>query len=333
MIERTGQVITILGNYNFIYDSEHPINYIEHYAAAEHNDAPPSCIPAKAKGKLKLARNGSRSLVSVGDIVKYQMPEGIPSTENPAYISEILVRDSQLCRVTPKFPDNPDIVISNCDRLYLVVSAALAPPLKMIDKTSVACLLGGIDFKIVFNKLDIAEHNEIDFLIKTYKASKIPIYAISAIAGTGIDQLKEDMIGKTTGLFGLSGVGKSTMINRMLGSNIRIGAVDDYLQGRHTTSHSRMIPIPEGGWVVDTPGVKEFEIYGVLPDDLDSYFTEIYLHAENCKYNNCQHVNEPRCAVKSAVANGDIPTSRYESYLEILEQLVNIPLHLRGSKV
>lgn len=332
MTDRIGQVITILGNFNFIYDANAPIDFLRHFLSAENNEPPPDCIPAKAKGKLRLNRTGARSLVSVGDIVKYKLPDGSPSTDNPAYILEILERTSHLCRVTPKHPEQPDMVISNCNRLFLVVSASLAPPLRMIDKTSVACELGGIDFQIVFNKLDIAQSEELDYLRNVYKATNIPVRAVSALAGTGIEEIKADMIGQTTGLFGLSGVGKSTMINRMLGSNIRIGAVDEAMQGRHTTTHSRMIPIPEGGWVVDTPGVKEFEIYGVMPDDLGSYFADIYAVAANCKFNNCQHQNEPSCAVKVAVELGEIPSSRYESYLEILAKLQDIPLHLRGSK-
>jgi len=181
-----------------------------------------------------------------------------------------------------------------------------------------------IPVKLIFNKIDRCNEDETRYmnaLIDLYTYIGYPCFRISALNEVGIDEIKKDLEGKVTLLSGNSGVGKSTLINAILPDySVKTGEISDYHnKGMHTTTFSEMFPLPQGGYLIDTPGIKGFGTFDMEEEEVGHYFKEIFQHSAQCKYSNCTHRNEPGCAVREAVEQHLISESRYTSYLNMLE--------------
>ena len=181
-----------------------------------------------------------------------------------------------------------------------------------------------IPVKLIFNKIDVYNDDELhylDALINLYSQIGYPCFQISAIEGKGIETIKKELAGKITLFSGHSGVGKSTLINSILPEvNLKTGEISAYHnKGMHTTTFSEMFPIDEGGYIIDTPGIKGFGTFDMEEEEIGHYFPEIFKASVHCKYGNCTHRHEPGCAVRQAIEQHLISESRYTSYLSMLE--------------
>jgi ribosome biogenesis GTPase len=222
------------------------------------------------------------------------------------------------------------VIAANVD-LLLCVAAADRPDFRLtiIDRYIVSALLGNVTPVIVLNKMDTVE-GELEELLREemelYAGLGYQLLFTSAMTGEGIDELREVIGGKTGVLVGHSGVGKSALTNIILGEEIRrTGEVREKdRRGIHTTISAAMVPIPGGGYLIDTPGVREFGIWDLEPEELDAYFIEFLEHHHDCRYLPCTHTHEPGCAVIAAVERGEIDEGRYASYLSIFDSLKKV---------
>jgi ribosome biogenesis GTPase / thiamine phosphate phosphatase len=181
----------------------------------------------------------------------------------------------------------------------------------------------GLNVNIVINKIDLDNDNFIDFWEDLYRNIGYRVFTTSVKSGKGIDKLQEQLSGKKNLFFGQSGVGKSSLLNKMFPElNLRTGEISGFTdRGTHTTVTSVMIKVNPATYIIDTPGVREIAPFGIKKQDLSHYFIEFSDFNDNCKFNTCTHSHEPGCAVSEAVQNGDITGERYDSYLRILETI------------
>ncbi len=211
-------------------------------------------------------------------------------------------------------------MVSNVDQA-LIISSAAKPYCKphLIDRYLVAAHAGGIEPFIVFNKIDLDENNTIDEIRSRYDDLEYPTLLTSAPTGYGIPELREILRNNTSVLVGQSGVGKSTLLNRVQPDlNLTTGEVsEDTQKGTHTTTTAVLLTLETGGFVVDTPGVKTLELADVTPHELEMYFVDIERFVADCKFPDCSHTHEFDCSVKNAVEDGNIHPERYESYVRL----------------
>lgn len=228
-------------------------------------------------------------------------------------IDKILPRRTQLVRPP----------VANIDTLVIVAAAAdPAPDTFLTDKLLVNAEHGKIEPIICINKTDIKSAEE---LKGVYEKAGYTVLSVCAERGEGFDQLLELLNGKTSAFAGLSGVGKSTILNIITDAEQKTGAVSEKIRrGRHTTRHVELLELADGGFVLDTPGFSSFEVEAVKAAELYMYFPEMRECKNMCRFKGCSHINEPNCAVKALVESGEISKSRYESYKELYEQLKNI---------
>ncbi|MBR6523610.1 MAG: ribosome small subunit-dependent GTPase A [Clostridia bacterium] len=219
--------------------------------------------------------------------------------------------------------------VANVDKMFIVCAASSPEPLPiLLDKLSVVALKEGAQPEIVINKMDISTEDT-DALADTYRKAGFNVHTVSAEKGEGIEQIKKELSDKISVFAGCSGVGKSSILNRLLPDlNQKTGGVSEKIKrGKHTTREVSLIKLPDGGYIADTPGFSELEIAeltSVEKEELYSFFPEIEMHTGNCNFRDCRHINEPGCGVKNAVEEGKIALSRYESYKEIFRQLGEI---------
>lgn len=279
---------------------------------------------ARMKGIFKLDAITSTNPIAVGDAVDFAIEnEG----ESSVMITKIHDRRNYINRQSPKIRSQQHIVASNVDGLLMI--ATLKKPRTsqgFIDRFLVACEMYHIPATIVFNKADIYRQKELDRFEKLrtmYEAVGYKIFLVSIIKGDGLTQLKEELKGKTTLVSGHSGVGKSSFINAVFPEkNIRTKDVSGWSgKGQHTTTFAEMYDLPFGGRLIDTPGMKEFGLVNIEKPELSGYFPEMRERMNDCQFNNCLHINEPDCAIKEAVRNGEIHEDRYVSYYAILESI------------
>ena len=271
-------------------------------------------LDCKVKGNFRLRGIRSTNPVAVGDRVC--VSEG-------NFITEIEDRRNYIIRKSINLSKQSHIIAANVDQALLVVTVNRPQTnTTFIDRFLASAEAYRVPVVLIFNKSDLLDDDEKHYqqmLIHLYETVGYECRAISAETGDGIDALLPMLQGKITLLSGNSGVGKSTIINRLVpGVNLRTAEISDAHQmGQHTTTFSEMIPLGEG-WLIDTPGIKGFGTFDMEPEELTSYFKEIFRFSKDCRFSNCTHTHEPGCAVLQALENHYIAQSRYQSYLSML---------------
>ncbi|MBQ8949401.1 MAG: ribosome small subunit-dependent GTPase A [Prevotella sp.] len=271
-------------------------------------------LDCKVKGNFRLRGIRSTNPVAVGDRV---------SVSEGNFITEIEDRRNYIIRKSINLSKQSHIIAANVDQALLVVTVSRPQTnTTFIDRFLASAEAYRVPVVLIFNKTDLLDEDERRYqqmLIHLYETLDYECRAISAETGEGVDMLRMMLQGKTTLLSGNSGVGKSTLINRLVpGVNLRTADISDAHQmGQHTTTFSEMIPIG-GGWLIDTPGIKGFGTFDIEPEELTGYFREIFRFSKDCRFSNCSHTHEPGCAVLQALENYYIAPSRYQSYLSML---------------
>lgn len=277
-------------------------------------------IDSKIKGNFRLKGIRSTNPVAVGDRV-----ELITNQEGTAFITAIEDRRNYIIRKSQNLSKQSHIIAANVDQAILVVTINRPQTsTTFIDRFLASAEAYRVPVILVFNKTDLLDEDEFRYqqmMMTLYDTIGYQCFAISAKKGEGMDELKAQLEGKITLLSGNSGVGKSTLINQLVpGVNLRTAEISDaHNTGQHTTTFSEMIPLPQGGWLIDTPGIKGFGTFDMEPEELTSYFKEIFRFSEDCRFSNCTHTHEPGCAVLKALEDHYIAESRYQSYLSMLE--------------
>ena len=277
-------------------------------------------VECKIKGNFRLKGIRSTNPIAVGDRVCI-----VPNAEGTAFITEIEDRKNYIIRRASNLSKQSHIIAANVDACMLVVTVNYPETsTTFIDRFLASAEAYRVPVNLVFNKVDLYSEDELrylDGLVNLYTHIGYPCYRISAANGEGVDALKEDLQGKITLFSGHSGVGKSTLINYLLpDQQLKTGEISSvHNKGMHTTTFSEMYPLGENGYIIDTPGIKGFGTFDMKDEEVGHYFKEIFEFSARCKYGNCTHRHEPGCAVREAVEHHYISQSRYNSYLNILE--------------
>ena len=272
-------------------------------------------LQCKVKGNFRLKGIRSTNPVAVGDRV---------TVDGEGWITDIDDRRNYIIRKSINLSKQSHIIAANVDQALLVVTVNYPQTsTTFIDRFLASAEAYRVPVILVFNKADLLTDDEARYqqmLIILYQTIGYECRVISAETGEGVDELKTLLPGKITLLSGNSGVGKSTLINHLVpGVNLRTAEISDaHNTGQHTTTFSEMIRLEGGGWVVDTPGIKGFGTFDMEPEELTSYFKEIFRFSQDCRFSNCTHTHEPGCAVLKALEDHYISQSRYQSYLSML---------------
>lgn len=276
-------------------------------------------VESKIKGNFRLKGIRSTNPVAVGDRV-----EIVRNQEGTAFITNIEDRRNYIIRKSQNLSKQSHIIAANVDQAFLLVTVNHPQTsTTFIDRFLASAEAYSVPVVLVFNKTDLLTEDELEYqkmMIDLYETVGYDCVAISAEKGGGIDDLLGLLEGKITLLSGNSGVGKSTLINKIVpGVNLRTSDISDsHNTGMHTTTFSEMIQLERGGYIIDTPGIKGFGTFNMEPEEITGYFKDIFKFSQNCRFNNCTHTHEPGCAVLKAVEEHYIAQSRYQSYLSML---------------
>ncbi len=277
-------------------------------------------VESKVKGNFRLKGIRSTSPVAVGDYVDIIM-----NAEGTALISAIDDRKNYIIRKASNLSKQSQIIAANLDLALLIITIKQPETsTTFIDRFLAGAEAYRVPVVLVFNKTDLLNDDERHYqqqMVTLYETIGYPCVEISAETGMGIDQLQTLLKQKVTLVSGNSGVGKSTLINAIIPhADQRTAEISNaHGTGMHTTTFSEMIELAEGGYLIDTPGIKGFGTFDIEREELTSYFKEIFKFSKDCRFNNCTHTHEPGCAVIQAVENHYISASRYQSYLNMLE--------------
>ena len=279
-----------------------------------------STVDCKIKGNFRLKGIRSTNPVAVGDNV-----EIVRNQEGTAFITAICDRRNYIIRKSQNLSKQSHIIAANVDQAFLIVTVNHPQTSTIfIDRFLATAEAYSVPTVLVFNKTDILDDEERryqDMMMTLYRTVGYSCIAVSATTGMGMEQVEPLLKDRITLLSGNSGVGKSTFINHILPeANLRTSSISDaHNTGMHTTTFSEMLMLPGGGYLIDTPGIKGFGTFDMEPEELTSYFKDIFHFAKDCRFSNCTHTHEPGCAVLKAVENHYIAASRYQSYLSMLD--------------
>lgn len=272
------------------------------------------------RGALARQETGERTLATVGDRVAVTL-DGFGG----GVIESIAPRQGEIARLDTHSRVARHVIVANTDQLVIIASWRNPDIwLEMIDRALVSAWRNDIQPLICVNKIDLADSLMlVEESIAPYCELDIPILLTSSVSGAGIDDLREALTGRTSALTGLSGAGKSTLLSTAFpGFTLKQGAVNDETrQGRHTTTQAVMLPIGGDGFVIDTPGIREFGIVGLSARELEAFFPEIGRETPGCYFRDCRHRDEPGCAVREALSGGRLALSRYKSFIAISDEL------------
>jgi len=248
----------------------------------------------------------------VGDRVSAEMKA------DDGVIVAVQTRENSLCRAAPH-SGRPQLLAANVDQALLVFASSRPEPRRgLLDRFLAACHTAEIEAVITINKIDLGM-DEIEGWLPIYENLGYEVLRVSARTGWGLGRIKRRLVGKTTLFCGPSGAGKSSLLNSVYpGFRLKVGSISDATgKGRHTTTRAELMPLPYGGFVVDTPGLKEFGVLDTSDADLAEAFPEIAAEVPGCRFSDCSHIHEPDCAVRAAVEDGTIDKGRFASYLKI----------------
>lgn len=291
---------------------------------------------ASLRGRLKKADGGRRSdgsmrrdtvaaserslKLAVGDDVLIEA-----EADGGAWaIAEILPRRSRLARRAPGGGHGERIVAANVDQVIVVFAAANPEPHeRMLDRFLVIAEGNQLRARVVVNKVELVGEPAARARFADYERAGYPVHYTSVRETLGLEPLRDALAGRSSVLSGPSGVGKSSLMNSLYpGLNLRVGEISESVnKGKHTTVGALLHPLPDGGYVVDTPGLREVGLWALPPDELDACFPELREHLDGCRFGDCSHEVEPGCAVRAAVARGEVSRRRYESYIKLRTEM------------
>lgn len=277
-------------------------------------------VDSKVKGNFRLKGIRSTNPVAVGDGVEICV-----NAEGQALITAIDDRRNYIVRRSTNLSKQSHIIAANVDQAFLVVTVAHPETATtFIDRFLASAEAYSVPVVLVFNKTDLLSDEERryqELMVRLYETVGYECRQVSAATGEGTDDLRTLLGDRVTLLSGNSGVGKSTLLNLLIpGAGARVADISDaHDTGMHTTTFSEMMPLLGGGWIIDTPGIKGFGSFDMEPEEIGSYFKEIFKFSKDCRFNNCTHTHEPGCAVRKAVEDHYIAESRYRSYLSMLQ--------------
>ncbi|QNJ96967.1 ribosome small subunit-dependent GTPase A [Constantimarinum furrinae] len=277
----------------------------------------------RIKGKFRIGGIKSTNPIAVGDHVVFEVET--KGDETVGVISKIEERDNYIIRKSVNLSKQTHIIASNIDVAFLLITLNNPPTFTtFIDRFLVTAEAYHIKAVLLFNKIDLYNEDElleIKYLAALYRKIGYECIGISAKTGKNIDKVKQLMVEKVSMFSGHSGVGKSTLINTMESKlDIKTSEISEqHMQGQHTTTFAEMYDLSFDARIIDTPGIKGFGVVEIEKEELGDYFPEFFELKQDCKFNNCLHLEEPQCAVKEALENEEIAWSRYKSYLQIME--------------
>ncbi len=263
--------------------------------------------------------------VAVGDRVEFELQYDETTKEGvTGVISAVEPRKNYMIRKASNLSRESQIIAANIDQAFIVVTVNYPVTLPgFIDRYLVSAMAYRIPASLVFNKLDLytaKDYEKLEEYLQTYESIGYKCYQVSAEKKFNIDQLQTDINGKITLFSGLSGVGKSSILNCIdPGLKLKTGTISDHhQQGKHTTTFAEMFETCDGAYIIDTPGIRGFGVIDMQKEEIAHYFPEMFGLLDQCRFFNCTHTHEPGCAVKAAAENGEVPATRYESYLSLI---------------
>jgi ribosome biogenesis GTPase len=277
----------------------------------------------RIKGKFRLKGIKSTNPIAVGDIVDFELETNSDAVSGVIY--NIHDRKNYIVRKSVNLSKQTHIISANIDQVFLLVTINNPPTLtSFIDRFLVTAEAYSIKTILLFNKIDAYNEEtllEVKYLAHIYRKIGYDCIGVSAKTGKNVDKVKQIMKDKVSMFAGHSGVGKSTLVNHIEPTlNLKTKAISNlHMQGQHTTTFAEMFDTTFGGKIIDTPGIKGFGVVDMDKEEVGDYFPEIFNLKQDCKFNNCLHLKEPKCAVKQALENDEITYSRYRSYVQILE--------------
>ncbi|MCC4214142.1 ribosome small subunit-dependent GTPase A [Leeuwenhoekiella parthenopeia] len=277
----------------------------------------------RIKGRFRIQGIKSTNPVAVGDRVVFELEQTGDAVTG--VIKDIENRDNYIIRKSVNLSKQTHIIAANVDLCFLVITLNNPPTFTaFIDRFLVTCEAYHIEAVLLFNKVDALsdeEFGEVKFLAELYRDIGYTCIGISAKTGKNIEEVKALMQGKTSIFSGHSGVGKSTLVNAIEPAlDLKTKAISDqHMQGQHTTTFAEMFDLDFGARIIDTPGIKGFGVVDMEKEEVGDYFPEFFELKDQCKFNNCLHLEEPHCAIKAALEEDKLYWSRYQSYRQILE--------------
>lgn len=277
----------------------------------------------RMKGKFRIKGIKSTNPIAVGDVVDFKVEE--KNNEETGVIHNIHDRKNYVIRKSVNLSKRIHIIASNIDQVFLLITLNNPPTFtSFIDRFLATTEAYNVKTVLLFNKIDTyndEEIAEIRYLADLYRTVGYECIGVSALEGKNVDKVKDIMLGKTSMFVGHSGVGKSTLVNTIESDlNIKTQQISSqHSQGQHTTTFAEMFDLSFDARIIDTPGIKGFGIVDMEKEEITDYFPEFFALKQNCKFNNCLHIDEPHCAVKEALENDEVSYSRYKSYVQMIE--------------